>query len=321
MFCVPRTPGLLIPLFAVSLFAGDARAALMQLPPVHIALAHQALLPNRVKPRIAFLQVSQNPTTKALVDQAIAALTRKGLEVLDRENIDKIIKEQKFHGGELVDLDQQVQLGKIMGVTDLVAVDVATLSGGVIRVSFKALDITSARVLRLVKDVYPDQKNAGKALAGFFLDWNEAYDLRLGPCPALESGEYGNLAATYQLVVNAMQSAAKVEALAQVPGSHNAGRQHSYGSTYSVNAWAGEPEDSPKRGAYLVYEAYVEHQLGLLYLRLDKVDVALGHLQQAALKVDKSNWGTDDSDQLTRDILTAKAVAQRLKTEREAAEE
>jgi len=116
MFCVPRTPGLLISLFAVSLFAGDARAALMQLPPVHVALAHQALLPNRVKPRIAFLQVSQNPTTKALVDQAIAALTRKGFEVLDRENIDKIIKEQKFHGGELVDLDQQVQLGKIMGM-------------------------------------------------------------------------------------------------------------------------------------------------------------------------------------------------------------
>jgi hypothetical protein len=301
--------------------AGDARAALMAAPPIHIALNHPALLPSRPKPRIAFLQVSQTPTTKALVDQAIAALTRKGFEVLDRENIDRILKEQKFHGGELVDLDQQVQLGKIMGVTDLVAVDAATLAGGPVRVSFKALDITTARVLRLVKDVFPDPKNAGRALAGFFLDWNEVYDLRLGPCPALESGEYGSLAATYQLVVDAVQSAPKVEALAQVPGSHSAGKQHSYGSTYSVSAWSGEPEDSPRRGAYLVYEAYVEHQLGLLYLRLDKLDAALGHLQQAALKIDKSNWDAPESDQLTRDIFAARAVVQRLKTEREAAEE
>jgi len=322
MFSTSRTTGLLTPvLIAASLSAGDFRAVLMQTPPVHIALNHPPLITNRPKPRIAFLQVSQNPTTKALVDQAIAALTRKGFEVLDRENIDKILKEQKFHGGELVDLDQQVQLGKIMGVTDLVAVDVATLSGGTVKVSFKALDITSARVLRLVKDVFPDQKNAGKALAGFFTEWNEVYDLRLSPCPALESGEYGNLAETYRLVVDAVQSAAKVDALAQVPGSHSAGKQHRYGNTYAVNAWSGEPEDSPKRGTYLVYEAYVEHQLGLLYLRLDKLDVALGHLQQAALKMDKSNWGTDESDQLTREILIAKAVVQRLKTEREAAEE
>jgi len=326
MFSRRACPGLLVPiLLSAPLAAGDARATLMQAPPVRIALNHTALMPNRTSPRIAFLQVSQTPVTKALVDQAIASLTRKGFEVLDRENIEKIIKEQKFQAGALVDLDQQVQLGKIMGVTDLVTVEAAMLSGGGVKVTLKALDITTAKVLRLVKETFPDAKNAGRALSGFFLDWNEVYELRLGPCPALESGEYGSLAETYQAVLDALQSAAKVEALAQVVGSHSGGKQHTYsagGSTlYSVKAWSSEPEDSPKRGAYLVYEAYVEHQLGLLYLRLDKIDAALSHLEQANLKIDKSYWGTDESDQLTRDILTAKRVAQRLKAEREAAEE
>lgn len=324
-----RISGLVIPAMLVGtlspLIAGDARGALLQAAPIRIILNHTALVTNRPNLRLAFLPVNENPTSKALIDQAIATLTKKGFNVLDRENMARILREQRIHGGELIDLDQQVQLGKIMGITDLVIVEAGSVSGGGCKVTYKALDITTARVIRLVKETFADQKNAGKALSGFFVDWNEIYDLRVGPCPALESGEYGSLTETYQLVADCLQSAAKVGVLAQVVGSHDGGSKHTYSADghtiYSVKAWKGEKEDSPKRGTYLVYEAYVGLETGLLYLRLDKPDVALGHLEQAALKIDKSNWGTDESDQLARDILTAKRVAQRLKSEREAADD
>jgi len=321
----PRIPGLLVPvILSGMLCAADARGELLKIPPVHKATPHAALIPNRPQPRIAFIQVNQNPTTRSVVDLAIATLTRKGFEVLEREHIEKVLKEQKFHGGELVDLDQQVQLGKIMGVTDLVMVDASTIPGGSCKLSTKAVDITSAKVLRVVKDTYADQKNAGRALAGFYTDWNEVYDLRFGPCPALESGDYESLAATYQMVLDACLNPTKIDALAQIVGSRSSGGRHSYkgnGSTiYSIKAWSSEPEDSPKRGAFLVYESYIELQLGLLFLQQDKLDAALAHLEQAELKMDKS-YGGDESDQQARDIKAAKCVAQRLKTEKEIAEE
>jgi len=319
-------PGFLIPaILALPLAAADARSELLKVPPVHIALPHPELLANRAKPRIAFLAPNGNATTKNLIDQAIAHLTRKGFDVLDRENLERILREQKIHGSELIDLDQQVQLGKIMGVTDLVIVEGGTLGGGACRVSMKAIDITSARVLRLVKDVYGDAKNAAKALAGFYLEWNETYDLRFAACPALEGGEYESLTDTYQLVLGATQSAAKIDTLAQVISSRDSGSRHNYKAAgshlFTIKAWKNEPEDSPKRGAYLVFEAYLESQLGLLYLRQDKLDAAWSHLEQAELKFDKSNADAPDADQLARDIKFAKAIVQRLKTERETAEE
>jgi tetratricopeptide (TPR) repeat protein len=297
---------------------GDPRGELIKAPPVRVAVSHTALLPQRLKPRIAFLQVSQNPTTRSLVDQAIAILTRKGFDVLEREDIAKVVKEQAFNGADLVDLDQQVQLGKIMGVTDLVIVN-ADFS---LKVSFKAIDITSAKVLRLVKDSYPDQKNAAKALAGFFTDWQESYDLMLTPCTALEAGDYESLADTYQVVLDAYRSPAKLDALAQLSGGRvNSGSKYVYkaggSSVFQVKAWAKEPEDSPKRSAYLVYEAYLEHQLGLLFLREERLDAALGHLQQADSKLDKAAWQTDECDKMAKDIQLATRVVQRLKAEKE----
>jgi hypothetical protein len=310
---------------APTLRAGDGRAAILQAEPIRIAMNHAALLTNRPNLRIAFLPVNESSTCKGLIDQAIETLTKKGFNILARENIARVLDEQRVHAGELVDLDQQVQLGKIMGITDLVMVEATSASAGGSKVTYKAIDITSARILRLIKETFPDQKNAGKALSGLFVDWNETYELRLGPCPALESGEYGSLKETYQLIADGLSNADKVKLLAQVVGSHEAGSKHQYsasGSTlYSVKAWKGEPEDSPKRGAYLVYEAYVESQVGLLSLRQGKTDAALGHLEQASLKIEKSNWDTDESDQLARDILTAKRVAHRVKAERERAEE
>lgn len=320
-----RLSGLLVPalLLSATLGAADARGDLLKLPPVHKALPHTALIPSRSQPRIAFLQINQNPTTRSVVDQAIATLTKKGFDVLEREHIEKILKEQKFHGGDLVDLDQQVQLGKVMGVTDLVLVDASTVLGGTVKLSAKAVDITTAKVLRVAKDSYADQKNAGKALSGLYLDWTEAYDLKFTPCTALESGDYESLAPTYQLVLEACQNPGKIDALAKVVGSRNSGGHHTYkgnGSTiFSIKAWSSEPEDSPKRGAYLVYESYLELQLGLIYLQQDKLDAALAHLDQAEQKMDAS-YATE-ADAQARDIKAAKCVALRLKSERESAEE
>lgn len=303
---------------AGSLSASDARSDLMKVAPVHVALNHPALLAGRAKPRIAFLQLTQTPSTASVVDQAIALLTKRGFDVLDRENIDRIIKEQKFHAGELVDLDQQVQLGKIMGVTDLVSVS-SSASPGAFKVTYKAVDIMSARVLRAVKDTFADQKNAGKALAGFYVEWNEVYDLPLAPCTPLETSDYESLADTYQAIVQAYQNSMKLDALAQAAGSASTGSKYAYkagGSTiFEVKAWSGDPEDSPRRNAHLVYEAYLEYQAGLLFLRQDKIDAALGHLQQADQKLDKAAW--DGTDEMARGIAMAKNVAQRLKTQRE----
>ncbi len=319
------TLGAVIPLLvlvAMPAFASsDARSELLKAAPVRIALQHPVLLPNRPKPRIAILQVNENRTAQSLVDQAIAILAKKGFEVVDRDNMARIIKEQKFQASELIDLDHQIQLGKIMGVTDLVIVT-ADIS---LKVSFKALDITSAQVLSLVKDTFPDQKSAARALAGFFVEWNEVYELKLTPCAALESKDYESLSDTYQTILQAYQTPAKLDALARAAGSRSSsGSKHSYsagsGNLYQIKTWNKEADDSPKKSAYLVYEAYLEYQLGLLYLRQDKVDTALSHLEQAAMRLDKANWLADETDEMAKGIEMAKRVAQRMKNEKENAE-
>jgi len=54
-------------------------------------------------------------STKVLVEKIIAGLSRKGFSVIDRENIEKILKEQQLSMTGLIDEEEAVQVGKLSG--------------------------------------------------------------------------------------------------------------------------------------------------------------------------------------------------------------
>jgi len=54
-------------------------------------------------------------STKIIVEKLIAGLSRKGFKVIDRENIEKIIKEQQLSITGLIDEKEAVEIGKLSG--------------------------------------------------------------------------------------------------------------------------------------------------------------------------------------------------------------
>lgn len=115
---------------ALALAAGTAARAqwLESLinPDVEVTLTHPPALGLKVK-RIAFAPV-QTPAADELVSACIADLTAEGqVEVLDRSNIEKVLKEQKFTNSGLVDEASAVELGRLLGSPVLLMVSVHNL--------------------------------------------------------------------------------------------------------------------------------------------------------------------------------------------------
>lgn len=95
-------------------------------PDVEVALTHPPALGLKVQ-RVAFAPVA-TPAADELVSACIEDLTATGqVEVLDRSNIEKVLKEQKFTNSGLVDESSAVELGRLLGSPVLLMVSVHNL--------------------------------------------------------------------------------------------------------------------------------------------------------------------------------------------------
>lgn len=82
-------------------------------PDVTVNLQHPAGLKMNIK-RVAFAPVS-SPLEEELLSACIAELSNTELEIVDRGNLEKLLKEQKLSNSGLVDSNQAVELGKLIG--------------------------------------------------------------------------------------------------------------------------------------------------------------------------------------------------------------
>jgi hypothetical protein len=95
-------------------------------PDVEVVLAHPPGLGIKVQ-RVAFAPV-QTTAADELVSACIVDLTSTGqVEVLDRSNIEKVLKEQKFSNSGLVDEESAIELGRMLGSPLLLMVSVHNL--------------------------------------------------------------------------------------------------------------------------------------------------------------------------------------------------
>jgi len=95
-------------------------------PDIEVVLTHPPTLGIKIA-RVAFAPVSDHHADE-LVSACIVDLTGSGqLEILDRGNIEKVLKEQKFSNSGLVDSDSAIELGKLLGAGVLLFVKVHNL--------------------------------------------------------------------------------------------------------------------------------------------------------------------------------------------------
>lgn len=95
-------------------------------PDVEVSLTHPPSLGIKVQ-RVAFAPVA-TPAEDELVSACIADLMANSqVEVLDRSNIEKVLKEQKFSNSGLVDEQSTVELGRLLGSPVLLLVSVHNL--------------------------------------------------------------------------------------------------------------------------------------------------------------------------------------------------
>lgn len=95
-------------------------------PDVEVSLAHPPGLGIRVQ-RVAFAPV-QTMAADELVSACIADLAATGqVEILDRGNIEKVMREQKFSNSGLVDETSAIELGRLLGSPVLVMISVHNL--------------------------------------------------------------------------------------------------------------------------------------------------------------------------------------------------
>jgi tetratricopeptide (TPR) repeat protein len=105
-------------------------------PDVVVELNHPPSLGIKAK-RVAFAPTT-TPAADELVSACIADLSTGGqLEILDRGNIEKVLKEQKFSNSGLVDASSAVELGKLLGSPVLLFVKVFNMKTSFIPLSHR----------------------------------------------------------------------------------------------------------------------------------------------------------------------------------------
>lgn len=119
----------ILPCLVLLLIAGTASPVQAQWfdrlinPDVVVALNHPPSLGIKVK-RVAFAPTTTNAADE-LVSVCLADLSSGSeLEILDRGNIEKVLKEQKFSNSGMVDSSTAVELGKLLGSPVLLFVKV-----------------------------------------------------------------------------------------------------------------------------------------------------------------------------------------------------
>lgn len=124
-----RTASRLLAIALCLMLGGVARAQWFDSlinPDVEVTLAHPPGLGIRVQ-RVAFAPV-QTLAADELVSACIVDLTSTGqVEVLDRGNIEKVMREQKFSNSGLVDETSAIELGRLLGSPVLVMISVHNL--------------------------------------------------------------------------------------------------------------------------------------------------------------------------------------------------
>jgi tetratricopeptide (TPR) repeat protein len=119
----------LLPIAVTLLLAGPAHAQFWDSlinPDVQVTLTHPPGLGLKVQ-RVAFAPVNGNEADE-LVSACISDLSADNrIEVLDRGNIEKVLKEQKLSNSGMVDSAQAVELGKMLGSPVLLFVKVFNL--------------------------------------------------------------------------------------------------------------------------------------------------------------------------------------------------
>ncbi len=120
----PRPPIYFLP--ALLLAGGPVHAQFWQRltnPDVMVTMTHPPSLGIKIK-SLAFAPVT-NENAEELVSACIQDLTASGqIEILDRNNVEKIFKEQKFGQSGLVDARTAVEMGNLMGSPVLLIVKV-----------------------------------------------------------------------------------------------------------------------------------------------------------------------------------------------------
>lgn len=86
------------------------------------------------------------PPTEALVyrNRLIEELTRRGVQVVDRSLMDRILEEHKFQRSDLVDPTTCVEVGKLLGAASFVTADL-TRDGANVRVQLRAVNVATAQ--------------------------------------------------------------------------------------------------------------------------------------------------------------------------------
>ena len=87
-------------------------------------------------------------STKEIVREEISnvIVNSTGYSVLERSLIDKVLAENKFQSGGLVDDSQITEMGKMMGANFVFVTSITTLDDGNFYFSFKMIDVFTARI-------------------------------------------------------------------------------------------------------------------------------------------------------------------------------
>lgn len=93
-------------------------------PEISVGIEYPPQIPLSTK-RIAFGPIS-GQCAETIVDRLSGSFTGRGTEVLDRQNMHEILREQKFNLSSFVDEAAAVELGKLLGPTTMVFVRVDT---------------------------------------------------------------------------------------------------------------------------------------------------------------------------------------------------
>ena len=86
--------------------------------------------------------------TKEIIREEISSIivNTNGYSVLERQLIDKVLEENRFQAGGMVDDSQISEMGRMMGANYVFVTNITTLEGGTYFLSLKMVDVQTARV-------------------------------------------------------------------------------------------------------------------------------------------------------------------------------
>ncbi len=110
---------------------------------------------DEVSPVAIFTRMENSPSpvlSKVAYDAATLSLLKtQRIDVVDRQKIEEILKEQEFSQSGLVDPDKAVELGKLLGAKTVLFMDFIRFESDIdafqVRLTVKLIDVETARIL------------------------------------------------------------------------------------------------------------------------------------------------------------------------------